>query len=180
MGQLTLTFKVKLNLKVKIYPILSMWVCPRDKSPPIEVSISKFGPKMHLSTVKVPIDLGLDLTSSSVPFLISNLCFSTKLCVSYSFASVCIYLVRPLPLNVPHSTGHRTYMDSYMHVDRVPPWTMKQSSFISWWDHWTSMSRRLDDFGTGFYKLLSVFANLYTLHMTQFYMPTFGNHCHQI
>ena len=27
--------------------------------------------------------------------------------------------------------------------------------------------------GTGFYKLLSVFANLYTPHMTQFYMPTF-------
>ena len=30
--------------------------------------------------------------------------------------------------------------------------------------------------GTGFYKLLSVFAKLYTPHMPQFYMPTFGNH----
>ena len=59
LAQLTLTFKVKLNFKVKIYPILSMWVCPCDKSPPIEVSISKFGPKMHISTVKVPIDFGL-------------------------------------------------------------------------------------------------------------------------
>ena len=109
-------------------PILSMWVCPYDKSPPIEVNISKFGPKMHL---KVPIDFGLDWTWSSVSFLISNLCYSTKLCISYSFVSVCIYLVRPLPVNAPHSTGHRTYTDSYMHVDRVPPWTVKQSSFIS-------------------------------------------------
>ena len=145
MGQLTLTFKVKLNLKVKIYPILSMWVCPCDKSPPIEVSISKFGPKMHLRTVKVPIDFGLDWTWSSVSFLISNLCFSTKLCVSYSFASVCIYLVRPSPVNAPHFTRHCTYRDSYMHVDRVPPWTVKQSSFISWWDHRSSMSPRLGD-----------------------------------
>ena len=50
---------------------------------------------------------------SSVSFLISNLLFSTKLCVSYSFASDYIYLVRPLPGNVPHSTWHRTYTDSH-------------------------------------------------------------------
>ena len=30
--------------------------------------------------------------------------------------------------------------------------------------------------GTGFYKLLSVFARLYTPHMQQFYMATFTNH----
>ena len=30
--------------------------------------------------------------------------------------------------------------------------------------------------GTGFYKLLSVFAKLYPPHMPQFYMPTIGNH----
>ena len=30
--------------------------------------------------------------------------------------------------------------------------------------------------GTGFYKLLSVFAKLYPPHMLQFYMPTIGNH----
>ena len=121
-----------------------MWVCPRDKSPPIEISISKFGPKMHLSTVKVPIDFGIDLHWSSVSFLISNLCFfATQFCVSYSFASVCIHIVRPSPVNAPHPTGHCTYTDSYMHVDRVAPWTVKQPSFISWWDHWSSMSRRL-------------------------------------
>ena len=76
---------------------------------------------------------------------ISNMCFFHKLCVSYSFASVCIYLVRPSPVNAPHSPGHRTYVDSSTHVERVPPWTMKQSSFISWCDHQSSMSRRLGD-----------------------------------
>ena len=33
---MTLTFKVKFNFKIKIYPILSLWVCPRDKSPLVE------------------------------------------------------------------------------------------------------------------------------------------------
>ena len=50
-GRLTLTFKVKFNSKVKIYPI---WACPCHNSPPIEVTISKFGTKMHLSTVQIP------------------------------------------------------------------------------------------------------------------------------
>ena len=55
-----LTLQVEFNFKVKIYPILSLWVCPRHKSPPIEVRISIFEPKMHVSTVKVPIDFGID------------------------------------------------------------------------------------------------------------------------
>ena len=46
---------------------------------------------MHLSTVKVPIDFGFGWPWSSVSYLTSNLCFSTKLCVSYSFALVCIF-----------------------------------------------------------------------------------------
>ena len=153
-----------------------MWVCPCNKSPLIEVSISKFGPKMHLSTVKVPIDFGLDWPWSSVSFLISKLCFSTKLCISYSFASVCIYLVRPSPVNAPHSTGHRIYTDSYMHVDRVPPW----NSLVLYLGGTIGAQWAVDlAIGTGFYKLLLVFVNLhsfYTPHMTQFYMPTFGNH----
>ena len=140
-----MTFKVKLNFKVKIYPMFSMWVCPPDKSLPIEVSISKFGPKVLLSTVKVPTDSGLYRPWSSVSLLISNQCFSTKVCVAYSFASVCIYLVRPSPVNAPHTTGHHTYADSSMQVERVPPLTVKQSSFISWCDHRSSMSRRLGD-----------------------------------
>ena len=75
LGWLTLNLKVKSYLKVKIYPILSLSVW----SPPIEVSISKFGPKMHLSTVKVPIDFELDWPWYSVSFLISNLLFYQNL-----------------------------------------------------------------------------------------------------
>ena len=144
-GAIDLDLQGQIELKNQNLPHFEHASFSRDKSPPIEVSISKFRPKMHLSTVKVPIDFGLDWTWSSVSFLISNLCFSTKLCVCYSFASVCMYLVRPSPVNAPHSTGHCTCTDSYMHVDRIPPWTVKQSSFISWWDHRSSMSRRLGD-----------------------------------
>ena len=82
-GSLTLTFKVKFNLKVKIYPILGLWVCPGDKSIPNEMRPSKFRPKMHLSTVKVPIDFGIDWSWSWFSFLTSNLLYSTKFRVSY-------------------------------------------------------------------------------------------------
>ena len=54
-GSWTLIFKVKLNLKIQIYPILGLWVCLGNKLIPNEVRLSKFGPKMHLGTVKVPI-----------------------------------------------------------------------------------------------------------------------------
>ena len=121
------------------------WACPCEKSPPIEVSISKFGPKMHLSTVKVPIDLGLDWPWCSVSFLISNMFILPKFASHYSFASVCIYSVRPSLMSAAHSTWHRTYTDSFMHADSVAPWTVKPSSFISWLDRRSSMSRRLGD-----------------------------------
>ena len=105
----------------------------------------KFWPKMHLSTVKVPIDFGLDWPWCSVLFLISNLFILPKFASHYSFASICIYLVRPLPVSAAHSTRHRTYTDSFMHADNVAPSTVKQSTFISWLDHRSSMSRRLGD-----------------------------------
>ena len=89
--QLILTFKVKLSFKIKIYAIFSMWVCLWDKSPPIEVSIFKFGPKMHLSTVKFLIDFGLDWPWSSVSFLISNLCFFYQT-LRLLFICICLYI----------------------------------------------------------------------------------------
>ena len=52
MGLLALTFKVNFNLKSKFTPF---WVYQGDKTPPIQGKISKFGGKMHLSTVKIPI-----------------------------------------------------------------------------------------------------------------------------
>ena len=135
----------QIELKIKIYPILSLWVCPRDKSPPIVVRFPKFGPKMYLNIVKVLIYFGMNWPWSSVSFLISNLLFSTKLSVPHSIATVCIYLVRPSPMSAPYSTWHCKYTDSFMHVDRVAPQAVKQSSCISWWDYPSSMSRWLGD-----------------------------------
>ena len=48
------------------------WDCPCHNSPPIEVTISKFGTKMHLSTVQNPTNFGLDWNWSSIQLLISN------------------------------------------------------------------------------------------------------------
>ena len=52
--------RLNFTLKSKFALFCAFWVCPRDKSQPIEVRVSKFGPKMHLNTVKVPIDFGID------------------------------------------------------------------------------------------------------------------------
>ena len=46
-GRLIMIFKGKLNSKSKFTPF---WACPCHNSPPTEVTISKFGTKMHLST----------------------------------------------------------------------------------------------------------------------------------
>ena len=74
--------------------------------------------------------------------------------------------------HIPHGSSH---MLIPMHTDRITPWTVKQSGFISWWDHWTLVS--LDSaIGTGFCKLLSVFAiSTYQPHMLKWHMQTFGN-----
>ena len=79
----------------------------------LKSGFSKFGLKMHLSTVKISTDFGIDWVWAWVSFLISNLLFSTKLCVPYSFAWFCKYLVRPSPVSVPHLAWLRTYTDSY-------------------------------------------------------------------
>ena len=55
--------------KSKFTPV---WACPCHNSPPIEVTISKFGTKMHLSTVQIPANFGLDWNWYSIQFLISN------------------------------------------------------------------------------------------------------------
>ena len=85
---LTLTLQVKLNLKVKIYPSVS---CPCDESPPIEVRISKIGQRMHLSTVKILIDIRLDCSWPWPSFFILEPFFFLPNFVSFhSFALFCI------------------------------------------------------------------------------------------
>ena len=51
------------------------WACPNHNSPPILVRISKFEQQMHFSTVKVPVNSGLDWPWTSPSFLIRKLFF---------------------------------------------------------------------------------------------------------
>ena len=56
------------------------WACPNHYSPPILVRISKFGQQMHFSTVKIPVNSGLDWPWTSPSFLIPKLFFSLWWC----------------------------------------------------------------------------------------------------
>ena len=56
----------------------SFWACSYHYSSAIQARISKFGPKMHLSTVKIPTNFGLDWFWSSLSFSILKPIFSTK------------------------------------------------------------------------------------------------------
>ena len=51
------------------------WACPDHYSPPILVRISKFGQQMHFTTVKIPVNSGLDWPWTSPSFLIPKLLF---------------------------------------------------------------------------------------------------------
>ena len=53
------------NLTWKSY-FTSFWACPHDNLSSVQARVTKFGPKMHLSMVNVPIDLGVDRLWSSV------------------------------------------------------------------------------------------------------------------
>ena len=67
----TLHFKVKFYLKVEF------WACPCDNLSPVSARITKSGQKMHISTVKIPVDLGRDKPSASVSILIVKAIFLT-------------------------------------------------------------------------------------------------------
>ena len=43
----------------------SFWACPDDNLSSVQDKVTKFGPKMYLSTVKIPIDLAVDQPWSS-------------------------------------------------------------------------------------------------------------------
>ena len=51
------------------------WTCPKHYSPTIQARISNFGPQMHFSTVKIPINLGLDWPWTSLSVWIPKLIF---------------------------------------------------------------------------------------------------------
>ena len=57
----------------------SFWACPPHNSSAVQARITKFGPKMHLSTVKIPINFGLDWFWSSPWFSNFKLIFLPNL-----------------------------------------------------------------------------------------------------
>ena len=58
---------------------IPFWFCPHDDLSHIQARITKFGPEMHLSTVKIPIDVGVDKPSASISCLIAKAIFLTNL-----------------------------------------------------------------------------------------------------
>ena len=68
----------------------SFWACSHHYSSAIQARISKFGPKMHLSTVKIPTNFGLDWFWSSLSFWILKPIFFYQIYLR----PFCIYLVR--------------------------------------------------------------------------------------
>ena len=130
---------------------------------------------MHLSTVKVPIDFGIDWPRSSVLFLISNQLFFSKLCVSHSFVSFLYILSETIAseCSTSHMPPHIYWFPWMRRGSRHGPW----NSLPLYLGETIGVSASLDSaIGTGFYKLLSVFAIPYTLRMSKFYMPTLINH----
>ena len=57
----------------------SFWACPPHNSSAVQARITKFEPKMHLSTVKIPINFGLDWFWSLPSFSILNPIFLANL-----------------------------------------------------------------------------------------------------
>ena len=57
------------------------WACPNHYSPPILVRISKFGQQMHFSTVKIPVNSGLDWLWTWPSFLIPKLICIVVVCI---------------------------------------------------------------------------------------------------
>ena len=163
-----MTFKVKFHFKIKIYPILSLWVYPRDKSPLIEVRISTFWSKMHLSTVKVPIDFGIDWPRPSVLFLISNQLFFFQT-LRHSF--ICEAIASEW--STSHMAPHIYWFPWMRTGSRHGP----RNCLSLYLGETIGVSASLDSaIGTGFYKLLSVFVILYMFRMSKFHMPTLINH----
>ena len=65
----------------------SFWACLHHNSSAVQTGITKFGPEMHLSTVKIPINFGLDWFWSSLLFSILKPIFLPNL-----FA-LCLYYI---------------------------------------------------------------------------------------
>ena len=93
-GWLTLrsNFRSNLTSKSKVTPF---WACRYDNSSPVQARITKFGPKVQNTFVKIPVDFGIDWSWSSISFsILKPFFYQTYL------RCFCNYLVRPSPVYI--------------------------------------------------------------------------------
>ena len=117
-----------LTSKAKFSPF---WACPCHNSPPIEVTISKYGIKIHLSTVQIPCNFGLDWNWSSIEYLISN----------PDQIELCMYIIGILYWGqLVWTLGELKEFGGSGPIQRIvigaAPWhRLFHSVNVSWWDH---------------------------------------------
>ena len=77
----------------------SFWVCPPHNSSAVQARITNIGPKMHLSTVKIPMNFELDWFWSSPSFSVLKPIFLPiylrSFCIIFSETHRFLILVRP-------------------------------------------------------------------------------------
>ena len=76
-----------LTLKSKFIPF---WACLHDKLSSVQARITKFGPEMHINTVRITTDFGLHKPSASLSFYCKSF-FLTYLhcfCIPFSETSL--------------------------------------------------------------------------------------------
>ena len=123
-GWLTLAFRVIFNLKSKFTPF---WVFPRNNLQPIPARITRFGPEMQNTLVKIPIVFRVDWTWHIKFNPISKSCLFVPLLRLWNIFETC---QNGVCWTFPDLTWLRTYADSLMYADRFGPWTVKQCNLV--------------------------------------------------
>ena len=94
LGLIDLDLQCRNQLKITIDP--HFWARAQDKLPPIQVKISKFRTEIHLSTVTIPIHLGLvELYLQFIFYRTLRLIYFALLYRHYVWTSLALYLLRP-------------------------------------------------------------------------------------
>ena len=106
-----------LTCKSKFIPF---WACPYNNLSPVQATITKFGPEIHLNTVKIPVDFGRDKPSASISFFTVKAIFLTYYTCNevvggvYWFHSVRPSLRPSVRPSVPHAVSALYHLQLWM------------------------------------------------------------------